>query len=117
MPWGDGLGKGDLRRLEGGAISNGIATAQRGETPAAPESTRDGVGLGDPIERCLARTSQGNRRRVGRELQMAEYLADHLGLGDGGDNPQRPLTAKRTGSHSSSEERRVGKECRSRWSP
>src|SRR5262249_3106441 len=45
-------------------------------------------------ERCLARTSRGNRRRGGRELQMAEHLAEHLGLGEGGDNVQRSLTAK-----------------------
>src|SRR5438309_12049125 len=32
---------------------------------------------------------------LGRALQMAEELADHLGLGNGGDYPQRPLTAKR----------------------
>jgi len=34
-----------------------------------------------------------------RQFQMAEKRADHLGLGDGGDNPQRPMTAKRTGGH------------------
>jgi hypothetical protein len=26
---------------------------------------------------------------------MTENLANHLGLGDGGENPQRPLMAKR----------------------
>ncbi len=31
---------------------------------------------------------------------MAENRADHLGLGDGGDNPQRSLTAKWTSGHS-----------------
>src|SRR5712691_10367132 len=30
---------------------------------------------------------------------MAEELSDHLDVGDGGDNPQRSLTAKRTGDH------------------
>jgi hypothetical protein len=50
----------------------------------APKATRDGVALSDPIERCLASTSRGNRQRVGPELQMAENLADHLNLGDGG---------------------------------
>ena len=65
----------------------------------APEFTRDGVGLGDPIEGCLASTSRGNRWRVGRALQMAENLADHFGLGEGGENPQRPLTAKRAAGH------------------
>ena len=54
-------------------------------THVAPEATRDGVGLSDPIERCLASTSRDQRRRVGRELQMAENLADHLDLGDGSD--------------------------------
>ena len=88
----------------GGRDANGMANAQRCETHlhcahVAPEATRDGVSLSDPIERCLARTSRGNRRRVGRELQMAENLADHLGLGDGGDNAQRSLTAKGTRGH------------------
>ena len=54
------------------------------------------LGLGNPIERCLASTRRGNRWWVGRALQMAGDLADHLGLRDGGENPQRPLTAKRT---------------------
>ena len=31
---------------------------------------------------------------------MAEHLADHLGLGDGGAYPQRPLTAQRRLRHS-----------------
>ena len=83
MPWSAGS--------SGKPIANGIATAQKGVTPrrgahVAYEPTRDVVGLGNPIERCLASTSRGNRRRVGRALQMAEKLADHLGLGDGGDN-------------------------------
>jgi hypothetical protein len=30
---------------------------------------------------------------------MTGHLADHLGLGDGGDHPQRPLTAPRTWGH------------------
>jgi hypothetical protein len=81
-----------------------MAHAQRCETHlhcahVAPEATRDGVGLSDPIERCLARTSRGKRRRVGRELQMAENLADHLDLGDGGDHAQRSLTAQGTRGH------------------
>jgi hypothetical protein len=28
---------------------------------------------------------------------MTENLVDHLGLGDGGEHPQRPLMAQRTG--------------------
>ena len=104
MPWGKTSGRAWEGWRGGDAISNGIANAQRGETPlrclhVAPESTRDGVGLGDPIERFLASTSRGNRRRVGRKLLSHLKLADHLGLGDGGDNPQRLLTAKRTGGH------------------
>ena len=78
----------------GTPIANGIANAQKGATPrrcahVANETTRDGVGLGNPIERCLASAGRGERRRVGRELQMAEHLPDHLGLGDGGNDPER----------------------------
>ena len=65
-------------------------------SPLRPSRHR---GLGDPIERFLAHTGRANRRRVVRELQMAENLAEHLGLGDGSNNSQRPLTAKRTGGH------------------
>jgi hypothetical protein len=98
MPWGCGLGKG------GGTDANEMQTPQRWETHlscthGAYEITRDAVGLGDPIARGLASTRRGNRWWVGRALQMAENLPDHLGLGDGGDNPSRPLTAKRTGGH------------------
>ncbi len=32
-------------------------------------------------------------------MQQASLLADHLGLGDGDDHPQHPLTAKRADSH------------------
>jgi transposase len=32
---------------------------------------------------------------VGRTFQVAEHLAHHLALRDGGDNPQRPLLAER----------------------
>jgi hypothetical protein len=84
----------------GDTISNGIANAQKGETPlrcthVAPESTRDSVGLGDPIERFLASTSRGKRRRVGRKLQMAENLAEHLGRTGGHLQRKHPLQEPR----------------------
>jgi hypothetical protein len=64
----------------------------------ANEPMLDGVGLGNPIERGLASTGRGKRRRVGRALQMAEHLLDHLGLGDGGHDPERAALAKGTGA-------------------
>jgi hypothetical protein len=84
--------------------AKGILHAQRVDrhlrcAHVANEPTHNGIGLGNPTERSLASTGRDNRRRVGCALQMAENLPDHLGLGDGGDNPQRPLTAKRTGGH------------------
>ena len=90
--WGGADFKGDSTR-----ISKGILHAQRGErhlrgAHVANEPTHNGVGLGNPSERCLASTGRGKRRRVGRALQMAENLADHLDLGDGGDNAQCSLT-------------------------
>src|SRR5262249_4578087 len=80
--------KGDSTR-----IAKGILHAQRDErhlrgAHVANEPTHNGAGLGNPIEPCLVSTGRGNRRRVGSALQMAENLADHLDLGDGGDNAQ-----------------------------
>src|SRR5262249_20871846 len=60
----------------------------------AHETTRDGGGLGNPIERFVASTGRGKRRRVGRELQMAEHLSDYRGLGDGGNEPERATAAQ-----------------------
>lgn len=96
--WG-GRFKGDSTR-----IAKGILHARREErhlrgTHGANEPTPNGIGLGNPIERCLASTGRGKRRRVGRALQMAENCADHLDLGDGGDNAQHSLTAKGTRGH------------------
>jgi len=89
-------------------MANGMAHAQQGATPrrcahVANETTRDGVRLGNPIARCLARTGRGKRRRVGRALQMAEHLPDHLGLGDGGNDPERATAAQGTRGHSQSQ--------------
>ena len=49
--------------------------AQKGMTPrrgahVAYEPTRDVVGLGNPIERCLATMGRGNRRWDGGQLAM-----------------------------------------------
>jgi hypothetical protein len=85
VPWGDGLGQGDLGRL-GGKISNGISRLFRHETPlhcahVTPETRRDVVGLGDPVERFLARTSRGNRWWVSRELQIQRLRGwEHLSV-------------------------------------
>ena len=92
VPWGHGPGKGKRD-------FNAFQRSEVCDTPSlCARRLRDHArrrGLGNPIERCLASTSWGNWRRVGRALQMVEHLADHLGLGDGGDHPQRSLMAKR----------------------
>jgi len=77
----------------GGEISNGISTAQRCETPlhcahVAPETTRDVVGLGDPVERCLAHTGRSNRRGDGGQLEMTQAARNHRLLGNGGNDPE-----------------------------
>jgi hypothetical protein len=74
VPWGAGSGKATWEGW-GGEISNGISNAQRCETPlrcphVAPETTRDGVGLGDPVERFLASTGSRDRGWDGRQLAM-----------------------------------------------
>ena len=76
-----------------------MANAEQGAPPrrgahVANATPRDGVGFGNPIARCVARTGRGKRRRVGRELQLAEHLADHLGLGEGGHDPERATAAQ-----------------------
>ncbi len=91
--WGDGrAGKADGKRSEVCVIRHGAYVANK--------TTCIGVGIGKPIEHCLASTGRNHRRRVGRELQMAENLADHLGLVDDGDHAPPSLTAKGTHGHS-----------------
>src|SRR5262245_41903867 len=126
VPWGDGFGKGAWEGWRG-QLQTGLSTRSGVRHPSAARTSLlslramaelraypnraaavlrrailsaywDSL-LGDPIERGLASTSRGKRRRIGRELQMAEHLADHLGLRDGGDHPQRPLMAKRADSY------------------
>ena len=68
----------------GTPIANGIANAQKGATPrrcahVANETTRDGVGLGNPIERCLAGRSK--RRWDGGQLAMTQEARDDRLLG------------------------------------
>ena len=57
----------------------------------AYEATRAVVGLGNPVNRCLASTGWGNGRWDGRELEMAEDTRDHRLLGDDGNEPQHAL--------------------------
>jgi hypothetical protein len=78
MPWSEGS--------SGKPIANGIANAQKGATPrrgahVAYEPTRDVVGLGNPIERCLATTGRGNRRWDGGKLAMTQDARDDRLLG------------------------------------
>jgi hypothetical protein len=85
---------GRLGTAGGGRFQTEVHTFRGVSHPSAART-----GLGDLIERFLASTSRGHRRRVGGALQMAENLMDHFGLGDCGDHLQRPLTAQRTGGH------------------
>ena len=118
-PLGEGIGKGSGGR-RGGKISNGIANAQRCATHlqwahVAPETTRDVVGLGDPVERCLANTSRCNGRWTRGQLEMTQDARDHRFLGHGGNDPERAASAqgkvarlppptqwRKTGGHSQS---------------
>ena len=57
-------------------------------THVASETTRDVVGLGDPIERFLARTGRRERRGDGRKLQMTQDACEHRLLGHGGNDAE-----------------------------
>ena len=66
------------------------------------EADDDGFVSPKMVMRMLGSTDDeriGNSNGLLAPPPLAENLADHLGLGDDGDNPQRPLTAKRTGGH------------------
>src|SRR6266705_4833589 len=102
-------GRGARRRpwsagSSGKPSANGIATAQKGVTPrrgahGASEPTRDVVGLGNPIDRCLATTGRGNRRWDGGKLAMTQDARDDRLLGHGGNNAERAASAQGTGGH------------------
>jgi hypothetical protein len=64
-----------------------------------PESTGDAVGLSHPVERFLASTGGSNGGWDGRKLQMTQDACDHRFLGDGSNDPERTMLAKRTGGH------------------
>jgi hypothetical protein len=89
--------------MRGGVDSNGSSNAQRCETPlrcvhVAYETTRDVVGLGNPIERCLARTGRCNGRWDGGKLEMTQEARDDRLLGHGDNNAERATSAKGTGA-------------------
>ena len=96
VPWGDGLGKGDWEGLGGGRFQTGFQRLKglfRHETHlhcthVAPETTRDIVGLGDPVERCLAQTGRCNGRWDGGQLAMTQDARYDCFLGDGGNDPE-----------------------------
>jgi hypothetical protein len=97
--WGGDDFKGDSTR-----ISKGILHAQRGErhlrcAHIASETTRDVVGLGNPIERCLASTGRGKRRWDGGQLAMTQDARDDRLLGNSSNNTERAASAKGTGGH------------------
>ncbi len=84
MLWGNDLGK-------GGWESRGT-TPQGWETHlpwahSASAITRDAMGLGHPVNGCLAGTGRRDGGRVCSKFQMAEDLADDLALRDDGDDP------------------------------
>jgi transposase-like protein len=60
---------------------------------------RAGVGLGHPVERCLAGAGRRDGGWIYRAFQMTEDFANHLALRDDGDEPQRPLRAQRAAGH------------------
>ena len=68
-------------------------------TPVAHEATRDGVGLGHPVERFLARTGRCNGRWDGRQLAMTQDARDHRLVGNSSNDPQRATAAQGTGGH------------------
>ena len=80
-PWeDDGVGK---------LMANRGLTCSRVCHPVTARTapTRTGVGLGHPVERCLASTGRRDGGWVCRKFQMAEDLADDLTLRDDGDDP------------------------------
>ena len=70
-----------------GGLPSGGVTPRRG-AHVAYEPTRDVVGLGNPIERCLATTGRGNRRWDGGQLAMTQDARDDRLLGHGGNNAE-----------------------------
>ena len=99
MRQGADSGRAVFERL--GGMTNGMAHAVRGvrhSSTARTSPTRPRLtlwALGEPDKSCLAGTGRRDGGRVYRQFQMAENRTDHLGRGDGGDNPQRSMTAKR----------------------
>jgi hypothetical protein len=78
--------------------ATGISNAQRCETHlrcahVAYETTRDVVGLGDPVERYLARTGRGHGRWNGGQLARTQETRAHRFLGQGGKDPERAASA------------------------
>ena len=103
MPWGEGLGTGGLESGWGEDFK-GDFKRSKGEVPfrcahVTHETTRDVVGLGNPIERFLATTGRCNRRWDGRQLEMTQDARDHRLLGDGGNDPERATAAQGTRGH------------------
>jgi hypothetical protein len=83
VPWGEGLGKGGWKERSEVCDTRRCAHV-------ADEPTRDGVGLGNPIERCLASRGRGNRRWDGGQLAMTQDARDDRLLGHGGNNAGEP---------------------------
>jgi hypothetical protein len=85
----------------GGEISNGASNAQRYEPSlhcayVTPETTRDVMGLGDPVARCLAHMGMCNERGDGGQLEMTQEVRKHRLLGNGGNDPERAASAPGT---------------------
>ena len=91
--------KGDSTR-----IAKGILHAQRDDrhlhcAHVANEPTHDVIGLGNPIERGLATRAGAMAAGRPRSFRWRSICWITSALGDGGNDPQRPLLAKRTGGH------------------
>ena len=65
----------------------------------------------------LANERDRARAEADRAAATAQFLVDIFELSDPDENAGETITAKEILDIGRSEERRVGKECRSRWSP
>jgi len=93
-PRGHGLHDNLVRRdYKISVFKKRIGMTPRRGAHVAYEPTCDIVGLGNPIERCLATTGRSNRRWDGGKLAMTQDARDDQLLGNGGTNAERAASA------------------------
>ena len=63
------------------------------------------------------KSKQGRRKKIDQNRELKKFIFDKLKLRWSPDQIAKELKAVYPDNESRSEERRVGKECRSRWSP